>query len=200
MASILAFDTETSGTPVRGYPPDDDCQPRLVQFAALLIDDDGRERASACMIVKPDKPIPEEASRIHGITDEIAALYGVPEIHAVGTFLRFASVASIGVAYNCEFDRFVISAAAARCKVTARDRLEWRDACEAATPIVNLPPTQRMIDVGFGDRPKKPKLAEAYKALTGLELVGAHDALADCRACVAVYRELMRRGCWQKAA
>jgi DNA polymerase-3 subunit epsilon len=195
----MFFDTETTGVPVRGYAPDDDCQPRLVQFAALLIDSEWRERASFSTIVRPDVQIPEGASRIHGITDEIAATYGVPEKAALGVFMRFLAVADIAVAFNASFDREIMAMVAARCRVTVVDRLEWRCACEAATPICDLPPTARMREVGF-DKPKKPKLAEAVKILCGYDLEGAHDALADVRGCVAVYRELVARGCWSRAA
>lgn len=196
----LLIDTETTGVPQRGWALDDASQPRLVQFAAILLDDTGRERASASMIVRPDVPIPDGASRIHGITDEVAAAFGVPEKAALGVFMRFAAVASIGVAFNADFDLEIMRMVAARQRIEWRNGLEWRCACEAATPICQLPPTARMVEVGFGDKWKKPKLEEAHRILLGTELQGAHDALADVRGCAAVYLELLRRGCWRDAA
>jgi len=37
-------------------------------------------------------------------------------------------------------------------------------------------------------------LAEAYRHYTGEEIVGAHDALVDTEACLAVFRGLAQAG------
>lgn len=42
---ILFFDTETTGLPDRYTPLNSDRQPHCVQLAALLMEDDGTERA-----------------------------------------------------------------------------------------------------------------------------------------------------------
>jgi DNA polymerase-3 subunit epsilon len=60
---------------------------------------------------------------------------------------------------------------------------------EAAAPIVNLPPTERMLAAGF-NKPKAPKLEECIHHFFGETLAGAHDALVDVRACARVYFHL----------
>ena len=55
-----------------------------------------------------------------------------------------------------------------------------------STPILKLPPTERMLAAGRTHF-KSANLSEAYKHFTGNELVGAHSALADVQACMAVY-------------
>lgn len=200
MSRVLAIDTETTGLPRKDLTIGDPAQPRLVQFAALLIDADGTERAAVTMIVNPEIAIPPGASAVHGITDEIARAVGVPEKAAVGVFLRLASVADVIVAHNADFDLLQLRMAAARCNVPLKFNADVRCTCRAAEPIVNLPPTQRMIEAGMGDKPKAPKLEECVRHFFCEELTGAHDAMVDVRACVRVYRELEARGCWKEAA
>jgi DNA polymerase-3 subunit epsilon len=67
--------------------------------------------------------------------------------------------------------------------------------CNSAKPIVNLPPTPRMVAKGM-TTPKPPNLGEAYKHFTGKTLEGAHNAAVDVMACKAVYfaiREQQRK-------
>jgi DNA polymerase-3 subunit epsilon len=47
-----------------------------------------------------------------------------------------------------------------------------------------------MLAAGF-NKPKPPKLSECIQFFFNEELVGAHDALVDVRACVRVFRHLM---------
>lgn len=60
---------------------------------------------------------------------------------------------------------------------------------EAASPIVNLPPTEKMIATGM-TKPKSPKLEDCIKHFFGEDLADAHDAMADCVGCKRVYFHL----------
>ena len=60
---------------------------------------------------------------------------------------------------------------------------------EAAAPIVNLPPTERMLAAGF-NKPKAPKLEEAIRFFFDESLDGAHDAMVDVIACRRIYFHL----------
>lgn len=61
-----------------------------------------------------------------------------------------------------------------------------------ATPILKIPPTDRMKAAGFM-KFKTANLGEAYRFFTGRELVGAHSALVDVHACMEVYRAIKLR-------
>jgi DNA polymerase-3 subunit epsilon len=75
---ILFFDTETTGLPDYRMPPEHECQPSIVQIAMSLTDDAGTERASASMVVQViGREIPTAASKVHGITTQMAAEFGV---------------------------------------------------------------------------------------------------------------------------
>lgn len=187
--TILFFDTETTGLPDKRSPVSATHQPHVVQLAAILTEDDGTERASISIIVNPGVAIPEGASKVHGITDEVAAKYGVKPRVALTALRGLAMTADLVVAHNIEFDTFLVE--------VATDREGWpphvilgmvRRFCtmEATTPILKLPPTERMVAAGF-NKPKPPKLEEAYRHFFGKDLDGAHDALVDVRACRDVF-------------
>lgn len=193
---ILAFDTETTGLPDYRAPPDATHQPHLVQLAMILLDDDMVERASVSVIIKPDGwTIPDRASDVHGITTEAATKFGIPEKVAVRMFISMTyDLDAKVVAHNRQFDLFLMRSAMMRAGLSAEqiDGKKQESYCtmEAATPIVNLPPTAKMLAAGF-NKPKSASLSECIRFFFDETLEGAHDALVDVRACVRVYRHLM---------
>lgn len=195
MSRILFFDTETTGV-IADYATDEDArQPHIVQLAAVL-HRNGVEVAAVDLVVNPLVPIPEEASKIHGITNEIAEAIGVTEKTAVAMFARLAAVADVIVAHNVHFDRRIVRIAATRGGVTLPPAKEFRCTMAASTSIVNPPPTAKMVAAGI-NRPKSPKLQEAAKFFFN-ESFEAHRAIADVRMCARVFYELVRLGAWEK--
>ncbi|GEM18005.1 3'-5' exonuclease [Gluconobacter oxydans] len=193
--SILFFDTETTGFAKPGLPTGHEDQPHCVQLAAILTDEQGQEEACVNVIIRPNGwTVPERAAAVHGITTEKAARYGIREKVAAGLFYDLTSRADLLVAHNIQFDRQIVATMYARAK-----RPEWKlpeaQFCtmEAATPLVNLPPTPRMRAAGI-IKPKVPKLEECIQHFYGETLEGAHDALVDVRACARIYFEMKRMG------
>jgi len=184
----LVYDTETTSLVHQHLPPDDPSQPHLVQLGLILLDD-GIERASAELIVKPDGyTIPPQATAVHGISTELAAACGVPLLTALSVFCKLREAASEIVAYNLAFDELVMDAAIARSGRWPSHPGPAKRSCAMllAAPIVNLPPSPRMLAAGM-DGPKPPSLAEAHRFFFGKGFDGAHGALADARACARVY-------------
>lgn len=164
---ILFFDTETTGLPDYRLPASSERQPHLVQLAAILTEDDGTERASLNVIVEPDGfTIPAGAAAVHGITDEIAARCGIPLAAAVYPFICMRSRASVLVAHNIKFDAAIMDTAISRIPQRNWHAGPGNDFCtmEHAAPIVNLPPTDRMLAAGF-TKPKPPPSGGMRKAL-----------------------------------
>lgn len=197
MNLALFYDCETSGLPLWNDPSEDPRQPHIVQLGARLVDIEARKVISTLdVIVRPDGwEIPAEVSAIHGITTEMAMDVGVSESMALGMLLSLwggdgATPPRLRVGHNESFDARIIRIAALRYEdEPLADR--WKDSfsqCTAkmATQIMKLPPTAKMI-AARRNHPKTPNLGEAYRFFTGRELEGAHSALVDVDACMAVF-------------
>lgn len=191
--TVLFFDTETTGFYQDKLPVDHPEQPYIVQLAAQLCEDDGSPIAGFSFIVDPGIgtiSIPARASDVHGITDEIAAQYGVSPESALSSFTHLYQRADLVCAHNIKFDRGVIEAAISRhYKRVMPLRKTLYCTMEAASPVINLPPTDRMRAAGI-TKPKPPKLEECIKHFFNEELDGAHDAMVDVIACRRVYLHL----------
>lgn len=182
----LFFDTETTGLWQKkplGHPD----QPRIVQIAAILTDDDGEEVMSCNLVVYQDH-VPEKASAIHGKTTEFVKAYGLNEGTALTVFEEMLHLADEVVAHNGEYDQQVVMNALRLLDgANAKNPFESKKAyctMRATTPLCKLPSPRG----GY----KWPKLTEAYLHLFGEEFDGAHDALADVRACKDVYFALQK--------
>lgn len=185
----LYIDTETTGKPVKRAGFDHPGQPHLVQLAAILAVGD-RVVGAFNMIVKPPDgvSIPQEVVDVHGIDDETAAKFGVSLNMAVSVFANVAAIADRLVAHSIDFDRTIMGAAFARMG--------------RATPWMKLPAvcTMRSGAHVFKEPSRWPKpddpyawpsLDKTYRRLVdeaGFE--GAHDAMADVRACFKIMRAL----------
>lgn len=191
MNTAVFYDTETTGLPLWHDPSEDPRQPHIVQLAALLIDlDTRRPLASLDVMVRPEGwTIPADVAEIHGITTEMAADLGVPESLAVEMLLDLCRNRT-RVAHNESFDQRIVRIASKRffdeptCEEWAAGRVE----CTArlATPIMALPPTEKMRRAGF-TKPKTPNLSEAVRFFLGREHNNAHTALADVQGCADVW-------------
>jgi DNA polymerase-3 subunit epsilon len=187
----LIFDTETTGMVKWKEPPEHPGQPDLVQLAMLLIErEDWSVKTRACFVVQlaDGVRIEPEAEATHGISREDCDRYGVAPVVAVSLFNQLCMQADVIVAHNISFDRSVMQTALFRLG-NKPDRMEGKSlVCtkEATTDVLKLP--------GKYGNYKWPTLAEAYRHYTGLEIEGAHDALADTLACLEVYRALVSEG------
>lgn len=106
---IIVFDFETTGLdPAKGE--------EIVEIGAVpIIDGVVREDCAFQSLVDPDKPIPKDASAIHGISDEMVR--GKPRIDVVlPEFLRYVAGNSL-VAQNAEFDVGFLMAACRRLEL-----------------------------------------------------------------------------------
>jgi DNA polymerase III subunit epsilon len=112
--AILFFDTETMGFYDERSAPNDPCQPYIVQLAAQLCDDDGKDIAEFSFIVNPGIPIPKKTSDVHGITDDKAIKFGVSLSFAMMLFQHMYERADLVCTHNIKFDQAVIETAIAR--------------------------------------------------------------------------------------
>ncbi len=177
--TFLFFDTETTGLAKMNKPIESPFQPRVVQIAAMVCDEDGMELAAMNHYVVPiGFTIPAEAAAIHGVTTELAIEKGRDAKQVMAEFVELAAGADVHVAHNIAFDRIVVRHECWRQGLVMPDKQEMCTML-AMTDKCKLP--------GRYGRPKWPKLQEAYHWCFGEGFDKAHDALADIRACKRVF-------------
>ncbi len=187
----LIFDTETTGMVQWKLPPEHQSQPDLVQLGMLLVETaDWSVKARLSMLVRlPDGVrIDPEAKQAHGISEQDCEQYGVVAIVACSLFNQFCLQADAVVAHNMSFDRSIMLTALYRLGNKPDRMAGKRIICtkELSTDVLKLP--------GKYGSYKWPTLAEAYRHFTGDEIEGAHDALVDTDACLAIFRGLCEAG------
>lgn len=189
---LLFFDTETTGKGNFRAPASHPSQPHIVQLAAILFEDGGTERGTLSVLIKPDGwIIPDEAAAIHGITTEMALAGGIPIMSALAVFSNFLHLTDRIVAHNIDFDTLIVSADLARLTSPGARKCEER---LKVTPMYcTMKNTMQICQLPgqYGDY-KWPKLTEAHKHLFGADIEGAHDAMADVRACARIYFEITK--------
>ena len=185
----LFLDTETTGLPKRRNASysDVDNWPRLVQLAWVTIDESGRELSAVEHIVKPDGfSIPSEASKIHGITTDMAKRSGTGLLEVLVEFASAVERSSTVVAHNVDYDRPVLEAEFIRsglqCFLGDKKLMCTK---ESSTEYCALPGPY-----GY----KWPTLDELHHKLFNTPMGAAHNALVDVRACMKCYFELENRG------
>lgn len=188
--TILFFDTETTGIKT---PKNPSFVPKLVQLGAISYDTDlKRVIAEINIIISGAGEIPPEASNVHGISTEVARRYCVDKRAAEAIFAQLVKTADRVVAHNIAFDLDIIKdnmpVASAELDTT-----EHYCTMLASRDIVQVPFTEKQLAY-FASQPDKkdgdykaPHLSETFRHFFGHDFDGAHDAMADVRACRDVY-------------
>jgi len=165
---LAAIDTETTGR-----DPEVD---RAVEIAVVIYR--GAEVVSRrSWVVNPGRPIPKEASDVHGIDDE--AVKDAPPFAGIVGELLTALAGAVPVAYNADYDRKVLTAELSRAGLAPeslppalRRNIEWID------PLIWAREIQRAE--------KSRALSEVAQRL-GIPLENAHRATDDAEATAHVF-------------
>lgn len=176
---LLFFDTETTGI----------INPRLVQLAALLTDNEGKEISHVNLIIRPiGFNIPENATAIHGISHEFASDNGVSVTSALTLFFQFMEVADLLIAHNLNYDISVIKNEIQEYfdnEITNSLFNSYKNNSNNYCTMLNSTNICKIQKQNGGY--KWPKLQEVYNHAFGKEFANAHNALADVMACKEVY-------------
>jgi len=193
----IIFDTETTGLIPKGMNWETNYMqfPYLVQLAWKRSDSD-RVRD---FIIKPDGyEIPEESTKIHGITTEYALDHGVSLSYTFNEFFRDVFDCEKIIGHNIFFDTSIIKSNILRllhndhltsvlvinkvCKLLSKEKRI--DTMMKTIKFCNIkqPETKRL---------KFPSLVELYKKLFN-ESFNAHNAKDDVLATERCYNELIR--------
>lgn len=167
-AGYAVFDCETTGT-----DPDRD---EIVSLALAILDRDGSEIDRFGSLVRPSRPIPEEASAIHGIRDVDVA--DAPTFIELADRLLELLDRRVFVAHNARFDLAML------CSAFRAAGLEYHPPAVACT----LDAFRVLEPLADEHR------LEAICARHGIQLPGAHHAMRDAEATAALVRVVIGRG------
>lgn len=151
---LVFLDTETTGL----HPEVD----RIVQIAAIKLYPEGRESVFTTY-VNPEEPIPPEASRVHGITDEKVA--GAPTFREIAGKLSLSLAKCDFAGSHTDFDLDMLRAEFVRVNPRLADCINGR-----------ILDTHKIFHA-FHRR----DLTAAVKLYLDENMEGAHDAMADAR-------------------
>ena len=187
----MVLDTETTGLLPRNTELSDDTLPlfpRLVELAYGIFEMDGRLVLLRDRYVVPeDFVIPDEATRIHSITNARAAAQGWKLGEVLDTLELDVAEHGIEcwVGFNLEYDLAVLQSEHMRLK---RD---WTEPFQA--DVMLLADEWAACRRSDGSR-KYPKLTELHAKLFPGETYQAHAAGADVWTTHRCFQELMIRG------
>lgn len=184
----LIFDTETSGFYNASLPLDHPNQGRIIQLAALLLDEELNEVGQFSTLIYPTTwIISPGAQAVHNIPQERCDKYGIPIDIALATLMGFFDCSSVIVAHNYAFDSKML-------QNEGFQLMNRQNICTMlqTTNLCHLPSKRG----GF----KWPKLEEALPILIQEPHIKAHDALADARGCAKLYKYLINNNLLKLAA
>jgi DNA polymerase III epsilon subunit family exonuclease len=167
-SGYAVFDCETTGT----TPGMDE----IVSLAVIRLDADGVETGTLARLIRPSRPIPPEATAVHGISDEDVA--SAPRFAEIAPELLEFTAGAAFVAHNARFDLAMLQHAFRAAGI------DYRPAAIACTLdsfrlLEPLAPDHRL---------------ESICERRGISLVHAHDAPSDVSATAALLRLLLDEG------
>ncbi|OIV35585.1 DNA polymerase III subunit epsilon [Mangrovactinospora gilvigrisea] len=178
---LVGFDLETTGT--------DPAEARIVSAAVVEVKA-GETASRREWLVDPGVPIPADAARIHGITDDRARAAGHPPAAVLEELAQLIaahwSEGTPVVAFNAVFDLTLLSAELARHGLAS---LEERRAGRPVGPVLDPMTIDRAVD----------KYRRGSRTLTacckeyGVALDHAHAAGADALAAVLLLEAIAER-------
>jgi len=167
-ADVIFLDTETTGV----KPTDD-----IVDIAVISTGGDVLFQ----QLVKPSRPIPSDTAAFNGISNAMVA--DAPDLRDVYPVLTALLADRVVVAYNVDFDRSMLEAAATRRGLAPLESTTWSCAMEAYAAYNGESSWHRP---GF-------RWMSLEKATARLGIPKpTHRALADAEACRAVVHALAR--------
>ena len=167
MAREIVLDTETTGF-------DPKTGDRLIEVGCIEIDDLLPTGRTFHRLVNPERLIPPDAIRVHGITDD--KVRGAPKfMEMADDLLEFIGDAPV-IAHNAAFDRAFINHELGLCGRLLVEEVRWIDTLGLAQ--TRFPGMANSLDALC----KRFKISLAERTL--------HGALIDARLLASVYLEL----------
>lgn len=173
-------------------------QPHMVQLSWITTDKDCNIISQHDYIIQPKGfSIPPEATRIHGITTEIAKEKGTPIKEVIERFMEDVYAANTLVGHNIAFDRRVINTELIRLRLNNEyDDTNSYD-FDSKESICTMKKSIQYCEIpshNYYHPYKQPKLQELHKKLFGYEFEDAHNSMSDVKATLKCFKEIKKLG------
>jgi DNA polymerase III epsilon subunit family exonuclease len=163
---IVSLDFETTGLHVESGH-------RVIEVGVVRLEPQSGRREAFSTLIHPGGPISRRTQAIHGITDEMVA--GAPRFPSVLPQLAPLIEGAVFIAHNAPFDLGFLRAESKWAGLPMPEPAAVVDTLSLARHVFRLPSCS----------------LSSVAARIGLPFHGAHRALADARAVVAIYREMV---------
>jgi len=197
----IFFDTETTGLPKNWKAPvtDTDNWPRITQLAWQVYDKKGKMISERCELIKPDGwtiPTVEELTKEgnknpnffveNNMSTERCEKEGVELKKLIKDFVKEVDNSDYLIAHNMKFDEMIIGCEMVRTNLKFKEEPRKMCTMQESTNYCKMKPFR------YGTY-KWPSLDELHNKLFDEGFDGAHDALADVKACARSFFELKDR-------
>lgn len=173
--SVLIFDTETTAL-VSNSVVNLSQQPEVIELFACVVGDERTIQSELEFRCQPSKPIPEEVTKITGIKD--ADVADCPPFGAYADQVKaMIEGASLAVAHNLSYDKFVIN-----CEMKRLGLMIIWPRCLCTVEATEWLKGYRL------------NLTSLHEELFGEGFEGAHGAKSDVMATMRCFIELEKRG------
>jgi len=163
----VIFDSETTGL----GPRDEFVQVGVIDLQGSVLLD---------ALVRPSRPIPPDATAVHGLTDADVAL--APSFPGVYDALREVIGGRHVIVYNADYDRRILSQTCQLYGLPMIEAADWRCAMKGYARFNGAWSSR------YGDF-RWLRLTVACAA-EGIPVIRAHSALADCHLTLALLRAM----------
>lgn len=186
-AHYLFIDTETTGLPKDRNAAffESENWPYIVQISIIVLDSNMNKIGEDNYILSPENyTIPQDSTKIHGITNEYAKKYGAKRKVVLEYMRVLLQTVNYVVGHNVAFDISILKAELYRewDKEWGSDiwfyspKYKMVDTMQMGAYLCNIPSTIK------GEKYKWPTLDELYRKLFGKSFQGKHNAMNDVRA------------------
>lgn len=186
----IIFDTETTGLPKRWHAPitETDNWPRCVQLAWAVYDEQGNLVKKQEYLIKPDGfTVPNDATRIHGISTEMLQEKGVDMQMVLKEFDTDLSNVKYVVGHNILFNINIMGCELHRYSITSKLlELPYLDTCAEETAQLC------QLSGSRGGRFKLPTVTELYRHLFNENFDDSVSAIKLVEAVAQCFFELIR--------
>jgi DNA polymerase-3 subunit epsilon len=183
----LFFDTETTGIKTKENP---DFDPGLVQLGAILQETQSRRVLAEVNLICGQywhNEMQPGALKTHGISPEMTEKYGVEPALVDILFSQIISMADILVAHNLDYDLEIVN----HNMPLSRQAIDKQQMfCTMDQNVMTIRKPKKDGHDYYG-KPEQPyaynSLLDTFRHYFGTEFEGAHDAMADVRACRDIF-------------